>query len=434
MKKYLSIILIFSLLITACIPRRAYAVLPLAIPAGAYYLISALLVAGGVYAADQNGMNIAINTVWNNATDAWKNEVLTVTNTAIVGSYLVTDGLYNTFRDIVNSTFHSGEQSIVSPGPSGTGVNTTTHYCNLGPWIKCLYWSVGASAWYVGYRDSAGIAVNRGMMNFGNDGTSKSRANTYMADPENIFITMPSDNAYPVVHYRPPQGGSYLTNTLMDKGKFMLVGTIWSSADILSKYNNDAVVGSGTWDWTNQKTGDRRVAAPPGLWDTNQTVKDQAATDGVSGNVGKTKEDIINGDAGITADSQQGFWDSVLSKLQGIGSWLSSISIALTGYFNTSIPLNIEPLRLVGTGFTTKFPFSLPWDIKRSFASLSGDNTFNHVIHIAVPNDKLLAGRMAFDIDLSIFDNFIPITKMIELLCFDIGLILITRKLLGGDV
>lgn len=89
-----------------------------------------------------------------------------------------------------------------------------------------------------------------------------------------------------------------------------------------------------------------------------------------------------------------------------------------------------QPLKIGIGAITHKFPFSLPWDIYNSFSQFSGtswDGEFD--INI----DTILADWV-FTIDLSMWENIISIVKKVELMFFDIGLILATRRLMGGGV
>lgn len=89
-----------------------------------------------------------------------------------------------------------------------------------------------------------------------------------------------------------------------------------------------------------------------------------------------------------------------------------------------------QPLKKGATTITRKFPFSLPWDLYNSFKQLDG-SSWDGKIDINI--DTKLADFI-FEIDLGMFDAIRNIVKRIELLIFDVGLILATRKLMGGGV
>jgi hypothetical protein len=89
-----------------------------------------------------------------------------------------------------------------------------------------------------------------------------------------------------------------------------------------------------------------------------------------------------------------------------------------------------QPLKRGASTITRKFPFSLPWDFYNSFKQLDG-GAWDGKLDINI--DTKLAD-FVFEIDLGMFDAIRNIVKRIELLLFDVGLILATRRLMGGGV
>jgi len=89
-----------------------------------------------------------------------------------------------------------------------------------------------------------------------------------------------------------------------------------------------------------------------------------------------------------------------------------------------------QPLKKGASTITRKFPFSLPWDLYNSFKQLDG-GSWDGKLDINI--DTKLAD-FVFNIDLGMFDAIRNIVKKIELLIFDVGLILATRRLMGGGV
>lgn len=89
-----------------------------------------------------------------------------------------------------------------------------------------------------------------------------------------------------------------------------------------------------------------------------------------------------------------------------------------------------QPLKKGASTITRKFPFSLPWDLYNSFKQLDG-SSWDGKIDINI--DSKLADFI-FEIDLGMFDGIRNIVKRIELIIFDVGLILATRRLMGGGV
>jgi hypothetical protein len=92
--------------------------------------------------------------------------------------------------------------------------------------------------------------------------------------------------------------------------------------------------------------------------------------------------------------------------------------------------IDLEPLKKLPHIFTRKFPFSLPWDFYNSFKQLEG-NVWDGKIDV---NIQSALADFVFTIDLSMFDNIRHVVMKIELLIFDIALILVTRRLMGGGV
>jgi hypothetical protein len=94
--------------------------------------------------------------------------------------------------------------------------------------------------------------------------------------------------------------------------------------------------------------------------------------------------------------------------------------------------INFGPLRIVGNLFTTKFPFSIPWDIERQFkvfdvtpkpAILKVDK----VIPINLPKFQTTM-HMKFDIDFTIMEPVAVVVRWFSIIAFDLGMILSMRK------
>ncbi|MEK8210595.1 hypothetical protein NST41_33920 [Paenibacillus sp. FSL L8-0696] len=90
--------------------------------------------------------------------------------------------------------------------------------------------------------------------------------------------------------------------------------------------------------------------------------------------------------------------------------------------------INFGPLRMIGNLFTTKFPFSIPWDIERQFqvfnvtpkpAILKVDKT------IPIFNTSM---KLKFDIDFTIMEPAAVVVRWFAIIAFDLGMILSMRK------
>lgn len=93
--------------------------------------------------------------------------------------------------------------------------------------------------------------------------------------------------------------------------------------------------------------------------------------------------------------------------------------------------INWEPLKVTGTLFTTKFPFSLPWDILRTFQALLIDDPKMPKWDIKW-HDQILHKDFGFTIDLTSYDRIFKIARNFILVALNVGLIMATRKLVGG--
>lgn len=103
--------------------------------------------------------------------------------------------------------------------------------------------------------------------------------------------------------------------------------------------------------------------------------------------------------------------------------------------FDPEIPppaegINWDKLKGIPTLITTKFPFSLPWDIYHilSLFSYQGQPLQFQI------NEEVNGMPFAFEIDLSWLDPYMPYFRWFILIGYAIFLIMSTRKLMGGSV
>lgn len=96
--------------------------------------------------------------------------------------------------------------------------------------------------------------------------------------------------------------------------------------------------------------------------------------------------------------------------------------------------INWEPLKQQLYFFKWKFPFCLPWDLGRAFTSLESQEAWDRKIPIRLPAGLAIGDAYNFDIDLSMWQPAVDVARKVELFLFDIGLIMIARKVMGGDV
>lgn len=112
-KSILSVLLIIGLLVVS-VPSRAYAFGPVflvpALSPAMKYAIGAGIVAGGLYAANQDALNYAISDYWNKASDhvksMWNNAVIYGTG---IGVILLNDPLKSSIKDYLDDNYGPGE-------------------------------------------------------------------------------------------------------------------------------------------------------------------------------------------------------------------------------------------------------------------------------------------------------------------------------------
>jgi hypothetical protein len=79
---------------------------------------------------------------------------------------------------------------------------------------------------------------------------------------------------------------------------------------------------------------------------------------------------------------------------------------------------------------TDKFPFSIPWDLKRVL-SVFDVPVQSPSFKIAFPNFK--GGVSEYTVDFTWLDNYIVIVRTLEVIAFDFLLIFVARRLANPD-
>ena len=102
------------------------------------------------------------------------------------------------------------------------------------------------------------------------------------------------------------------------------------------------------------------------------------------------------------------------------------------GFAGPTKPIAWNALKMNAQALTTKFPFSIPWDLMRQLKVFdTGPETPVFEINIG---DYLKIGEytipMNFEVDLSMFDKVAAFIRWFNLILWDIGLVLLIRKLL----
>jgi len=94
--------------------------------------------------------------------------------------------------------------------------------------------------------------------------------------------------------------------------------------------------------------------------------------------------------------------------------------------------INIDPLKNVGFVFTNKFPFSLPWDLKRSIESITSTEELP-LLNIGIFNPDGSGQPLQVEMQWSsMITDLAPIVRSGFLFIFVVSLIFATVKLFGG--
>lgn len=416
MKRSIAIItLIFYIaFFMVLVPIQTYAVLPAValsvVEAGALETVGSALVAAGLTFAAKEAAEEASEWAWNRLSQVSKDEILSSISNAVDGVVTLTDTVWTELKGLVQTdcsatstpTTYSSTNDWSGDMPlQGIRYYITDPYATFTDhqefhttWIGWTY-SSGTKYEFKWVRDGDNISSYRRKMNVieGTITYDWTLITTRNIPVGNCYWRMEQSTSS--VHFAVcilvfPDGYersmcSYPENpiTLSHGETFTYTG-----ADVLT---------NPTWDF--ELDGKRKVAIPPVIDNILGNTYPDVIVDGST-----CTDGTVIGETPTTSDI-----DRIL---------------------DTSTTLNFSPLQVAGTLFTNKFPFSLPWDLKRSFQALSTTNTFNPIFNIAFTAP--LIGEVSFDIDLSTFNDLVQKVRVFELISFDVAMILTTRRILGG--
>lgn len=357
-KKILACILITSLFMFQIFPQKqAEAVLPLAIPAAAYYVIGAALVACGVYATTSDGLDVAIQDCWESMSDDVKKSLAKVTFMGIAAYHILSDIEWEEIFNFAKENYEPGQQSKTKTG-TRTGQMITfvnqdfeamsgmTTFTINGHVLKCTSTLKTTSP------NTYDIKVYVDNLLKNTYTVNDSQTNTFPP-----YWKIQWDNTTPVTYavYLRILGTAYSWTGFKNLTPQTEV-TISTGASYT--YDNAGVLNNPAHDWLNEKTGDRRVACPPGLADT--ATADSVAEGAVDGLIGKTLDDVISGQigdvvsTGVDTTTETGLLSGVWQALNGILSKVIEIADFLTPKFPD-----------IGDGFDKLIaPFKNIWDDK----------------------------------------------------------------------
>ncbi|MEN6348279.1 MAG: hypothetical protein ABFD08_02630 [Syntrophomonas sp.] len=399
LKKIMAVMIIISFLSFEVTKVKA---MPIAVPAGAVVVIAGGLVVAGCYSNDHESMTNMVEYTWNHIPAAMQEEAVKLSLYKDTG-VIIGEALLSAIGDAITQRF--GDKT-------GTVIEAQTTPVSGG-----YTWPTGGVSSFT--MDNGDVYSVR------------------LVDGLNIDITK-NGNHFNGVSRQPGQiefadCGISLSNGLNGGVVlwFKCTGYAWEYIGMGAATGTLAYVASDTtWSWdlegNRADKEPKRIPLPPG------GIPDVAsdADDWAWNNTGSQTSDSI--DNPVTGDDVTADTAGIAGAVRSIRNLVNSIA----EFFNPALQptLNFEPLKVSVNAFTTRFPFSLPWDFLRAFTSMKTDGTWQPAFQVTMPAGLPVGDVFDFEIDLSMWQEAADLARKLELLAFDIGLILLTRKLLGGGV
>lgn len=418
MKKILSVflLLVLSLNIYLFRPKQAEAVVvaEVLIPA-----ITSILICAGITMQNSDSVRRSANAFWGQASqsirDAISDAYTTYQTSGLLG---VTNDVWNAIRAYVTGNYSVGSGTAYVPFYSSVGYQEGVDYLAIAGFMISGYDHSSPHESIPSLtKDYFRIVSPNGDYIYTSH--TSSQYQTYSDGyytPHLCYDALQGGRV--IIHYKCVSDGSYISGSSIIATGIGVSGEV--SEDLPVEYVGSTHIVDTEWD----------IAV--------EGVREIVPADSVDGAVGLTVEDILSqSQSGSGTGEYSGVLSGISSIVSAISSavsntWtaVSSIATSIATFFDFSGEIDFQPLRVVGTTFTTKFPFSLPWDLKNSFVSLSSSG-FNPVIGQVIHTGGVI-GDIDFHVDLSMWQSVVDVVRKLELLIFDIGLIFYTRRLLGG--
>lgn len=443
-----AVFLAFILIVYPTTNAHAFApVLVAALAPEAIATVGSIIVACGVSIAATEAFNYAIESFWNSASDPIRSSIIASSSTLVNGMAVVADSVWN-FAKSFRQKFQEGTNTYSYSQYYFQGYPASSLGDNISPLyditLSGTRWRIElGSDYYVVY--------------YG-DNVYESSYTWSSSKPIFMYLDYQSD----FVHLMLYKNG-YTTRMTSYS-----IPTVGSSVPVTIPYTGSPILSNSEYDFKNS-SGERMVGVPvssdvsklldktytdvqnkpiaeatvapttapnTALYPNTWTGSFKDCAPGMSSYtfagrgtiVGEMDHSLTGTWTGSWTWTKEGtrVWTGTYVDAQGrtwTGTATESVSSSMEG--------NIDwgPLSVAGNLFTNRFPFSLPWDLMRSFTTLAADEVapdFRFQFYT-----KLL-GYVDFKVDLSMFEDLRKVAKTIELLAFDVGLVLITRKLLGG--
>lgn len=154
--------------------------------------------------------------------------------------------------------------------------------------------------------------------------------------------------------------------------------------------------------------------------------------DSIVDGISSTIQDVIDGVKTTAGEWATAATAAITSAISGIQSGISSIADTISHAFDPpSKDIDWDKLKSSGSVIFTKFPFSIPADLKFLVGLLVSDPQapkWTVTVPFSIVGDWAQDGE--FVLDFSVIDGFMVIVRNIELLAFIFGMVFMTRQLI----
>lgn len=430
-KKILVLVLIIFLSFGSIVTIEAdtaQAVLPLILAPELVSIAGSLLVSAGLTFASNPGLYSAISSFAYRYAPAWSEITQFVGSVGVGQSVIVTGTIANALNNFVNEVMSSAvvnptetvtyqsyqDVSYTIPANTIQTIQSGQTYYNL-TWNVGFEWNIYLHAYFTDGTNNQGVYFRLGATS--GLGANYIRGTGFNKQYDFNLNAVDGVNPGFSLVYTGDSIDVYDRNGVFVTG-VQYAGKTISRVDVKNYYDLNTT--------SNQLVTSNALLGQDTMIDSNQALKDLT---GASVNVadGTTLLNKTVSDIGVQLASQTSILDDVRT---GIRSLVDALSL--------TAPLDLSPLSVNADVLSTKFPFSLPWDLKNSLEVLNVTGDFQpFIVTFYDPLSTILPGvdpHIAFTIDPKPFtDVLVPIVRAGFLLLFGIGLILITPKLFGGS-
>lgn len=154
--------------------------------------------------------------------------------------------------------------------------------------------------------------------------------------------------------------------------------------------------------------------------------------DSIVDGITSTIQDVIEGVKTTAGEWATAATAAITTAISGIQSGISSIADTISHVFDPpSKDIDWDKLKSSGSVIFTKFPFSIPADLKFLVGLLVSDPQapkWTVTVPFSIVGDWAQDGE--FVLDFSVIDGFMVIVRNIELLAFIFGMVFMTRQLI----